>query len=97
MISFSTCMPRKIYFSLALLLLISCGRPSNTSQGNGPFWSNGFDFANLDRTVGNWATEGAFLSIRRTQGNADNLVMELTLLDLEKLTVGSKRFYHWLE
>ena len=23
--------------------------------------------------------------------------MELTLLDLEKLTVSSKRFYHWLE
>ena len=97
MINFSTCMPHKIYLSLALLLLISCGGPSNTSQGSGPSGSNEFDFANLDRTIGNWATEGAFLSIRRTQGNAGNLVMELTLLDLEKLTVNSKRFYHWLE
>ena len=77
---------------LTLNLLVSCGKPSSSrSSGN-----YGFEGADLDLIVGNWATDSAFVSISRTQGEAGNLVMELTFLDLEKLTVISKRFYHLL-
>ncbi|MDG1891645.1 MAG: hypothetical protein P8L18_10060 [Verrucomicrobiota bacterium] len=82
---------------LAMSFLVSCGKPSSAPRSSDSSESNGFAMADLDRTIGNWAADGAFISIRKTQGDASNLVIELTLLDLEELTMVSKRFYHFLE